>query len=488
MRPPRAAGGVRPRVPIVSEVCDRVTEFEGAEAPGPLRAWLSAAVFLLSAASAVVGTLSGVGEVTLAAVLLMWLFLGLQAARISRMQILVAVVLSLIGMALAWYGGRPLEALRDGSEGALIFLVLFGAVTFVEYPALRSPAMHHAREVILQQPPGRRYLVVTSAAHFLGAVVNFAALTLLATFLKQASDRDVRRRMGAAMCRGFAAGAAWSPFFVSMAVILSLMPQLRWIDIALPGFPLAAVILSYGWLFDRTTRTPAKRPPLRPAGKVAIRPTAFGWLALLAVILVSLVLTMSEVGAMPIPLAIFLVVPGFAFAWLLVLRARRVAGDGSIAGFAGHVREGLPNLRGEVLLFLAANILGQGIASAVDPGTLEGLMQAAGLTGAGAIFALLLGMLVCAAMAIHPLVLIVVLAHILDPSLLGVADQSLALIMVCFWGLGAVLSPVSGLTLFMAQALGEPLWRVAWVRNGVYSTVGALVCGAYISIFNALVA
>ncbi|RDD62338.1 hypothetical protein DRB17_08930 [Ferruginivarius sediminum] len=450
--------------------------------------WLSAAVFLISAASATVGILGDVVEATYAAAGLMWLYLALEAPRIPATQRLIALALMLVGGGLAWYGGRPGQAFLDASDGALLFLVLFGAVTFIQYPALRSPSMHHARQMILQQPPGRRYLAVSAAAHCLGALVNFAAMTLLATFLHQALETDVRRRMGAAMCRGFAIAATWSPFFVSMAVILSVMPDLNWSDIALPGFPLGLLVLAYGWLFDRATRGRRAKPRANAQAAEAVRPAAFGRLAVLAVMLVALVLAVAEGGSMPMPLAIFLVVPGFSLAWLLVLRKYEAAGDGSVPGFTEHIRAGLPGLRGEVLLFLAANVLGQGIASAVDPGTVEGAMQAAGLTGPAAIFALLIGMLACAAMAIHPLVLIVVLAHVLDPQRLGLTQQSLALIMACFWGLGAVLSPASGLTLFMARTLGEPQWRVAWVRNGAYSALGALVCGAYVSIFNAFFA
>jgi hypothetical protein len=454
---------------------------------GDVRWSWSAIAFLASAVLATIGVLARWPLPTFAAISFLAVFIVLELPRVASGQRLVAAFLMALGTGLAWWSGRPLPALIDAGEGGLLFLVLFCAVTFIQYPAVMSPSMQQAREVILRQPPGRRYLAVSSAAHFLGALINFAALSLLASFLHRPLDTEVRARMAAAMSRGFAIAASWSPFFVAMAVILSVMPELSWLDIAMPGIPLALLMLTYGWLFDRLTRRSVRTAPREDVGAATARP-AFARLLVLAVALVTLVIAVSESRRMPMPVAIFLVVPLFSLVWQWIIdHGLPESHRGGASGLMRHAGLALPGLRAEVLLFLAANVLGQGIASYFDSGSVETLLRGAGLTGTAAIFFILAAMVLCSALAVHPLVLIVVGGHVLPVERLDMAPESLGLIMASVWGLGVVVSPISGLTLFMARTLRISNWRVAWRHNGAYALIGMLICGTFIAAYNAYI-
>ncbi|WNK00912.1 hypothetical protein L2D14_05660 [Thalassospiraceae bacterium LMO-JJ14] len=447
---------------------------------------LSGAMLLFLCSSlASAGILGGWPQSTTAATVVLAIFVALQIYKVPRQQLFTGLFLVLIGSLAAFPEGGIIDSAIKASKGTLIFVALFVAVAFLQYPALNSPSMFAVREVIVSQPAGRRYATLTLSAHFFGALTNFAALSLLSTFLFGNLDTNARERMACAMIRGFALAASWSPFFVSVAVILYIMPDLSWFRIALPGVPLAFLLLVYGWGFDRMAHRKPPPPgskPIQAPAPVKLEAETIYKIGVLGLVLVGSILFVSETLAVSMPIAIFLVTPLISVIWQALLSRRD--GHGSLGEMAKSVIENISKLRAEIVVFLSANFLGYSAALIIDPATISSTLINAGIYGWSAIFVLLGFMLMCTMLMVHPLVLIVLLGQIFPGEALGVQSVSLALCMSAIWGVGTPSSPGSGLTLFMTRILERSPWYVSWRLNAAYSVGGIVVAGVYIAIVN----
>lgn len=444
-----------------------------------------ATLLFLCSCLASAGILGNWPQSTTASTVLLAVFVILEIYRVPRQQLFTGLLLVLVGILAAFPEGGIIASAVKASKGTLIFVALFVAVAFLQYPALNSPSMFAVREVIVSQPAGRRYATLTLSAHFFGAITNFAALSLLSTFLYGNLDNNARERMACAMIRGFALAASWSPFFVSVAVILYIMPELSWFKIALPSVPLAFLLLLYGWGFDRITH---RKPPsagsqtIQAAPPEKLKSETIFKIAMLGLVLVGSILFVSETLKVSMPIAIFLVTPLISIVWQSLLT--RDGGNGSLAGMAKSVIGNIAKLRAEIVVFLSANFLGYSAALIIDPASVSAMLINAGIYGWSAIFVLLGFMLMSTMLMVHPLVLIVLLGQVFPGEALGVQPVSLALCMSAIWGVGTPSSPGSGLTLFMTRILERSPWYVSWRLNAAYSLGGVVVAGLYIAAAN----
>jgi len=426
---------------------------------------------------------------TTVAIALLGFFMIWEIRRVSAQQLLTAAVLFSVGSVAALPSNEFFDVLLQASEGTLIFVALFTGITFLQYPALKSPSLNELREFVVSQPPGNRYLILSISAHFLGALINLSAMGLLTTFLYGKIGPSARQRMACAMIRGFSLAAIWSPFFISIAVVLHIKPELQWWDIAVPGFPLSALLLFYSWAYDRifsqhatpasATATPTDTPT-DTMPKLSVQ--AVVKIAFLAIVLSVLFIVSSETLEVSIPVAIILVTPAIAIGWQFLL-TRSGTRDGMLDMFH-TVSMNVGKLRNQILIFISANFLGYGAARVIDPEQISSTLLGAGIEGGIAIFFLLVTMLTCTTLMLHPLALIILVGQVFPAEALGVHNISLAMCMVLVWGIATTSSPASGLTMFMARVTGESLWRIGWIWNGGYAFGGCMIGALYISFLN----
>jgi hypothetical protein len=124
--------------------------------------------------------------------------------------------------------------------------------------------------------------------------------------------------------------------------------------------------------------------------------------------------------------------------------------------------KGLPTLRNEVLVFVAANILGVGISSAIPTQDMAAVVNAVLPWTDAKIIALILFFLFTSAIGLHPVIVVIVLSSILPPDALGMRDWVMGLTFVGVWGLSTMVSPFSGTTLFMSRVTGVPAHIIGW--------------------------
>lgn len=419
----------------------------------------------------------GVGRLSVhASVLLLAAYLALEAVRVPAMQRAIGLLLGVAGLAMGAWSGRFPETAIGGAERALQFLVLFGAVACLRLPALSSPSMRAVGDHVVRQPPGRRFLAVELGSHLFGAVLNLAGLQFVATVVERNGDPALRRRLATAVLRGYSAASCWSPLFVSLAVVLTVVPGVGWLDVAPMGLFAAAVLLGIGWLSDRLTRA---RPVPGPAPEP---PPGIGaaWLRVGGLFLSLFVPTILLVEAvpLPVPIAIGVVGPLYAVLWLGRIRGARSPGAGSPAAVGrsllAEVRGHFPALRGEVLLFTGASLFGSGLA-VVIAGTGATLPLP---TGDAAIPAIIVMVVACGVLGLHPVVPMIVIGEAFPPARLGLPADVMAVCLMASWGLATLASPFSALALYIGRMLGVSVWTVAWRWNGAYALGSAVAVSA----------
>jgi len=404
-----------------------------------------------------------------------------QPQKVMRSQWIMALLLIGAGIVLAALHGSVPKALWEGGRGTLMFILLFASVTLLQYPALHSPSMQVVRVMVTNLPPGKRYLWLSLASHFLAAITNFAGFALLASFVAASAAGDLRKRMALALSRGFVAASTWSPFFLAMAVVVSLMPNLRWLDVAAPGIFLGLCLIFFGSFYDHITRRDA--PPASPAPMppIAGRNVAMLHLGLLSAILVGGVAALDAVAHLSMSATIAIVVTAFSLCWFAILAADKSAEAIPVDAreYAADLVDSVGGLRGLSVLFIAANILGQGVAAAVDGQMLVNAAASIGISGIWWIPFLLCIIGVGSFCGLHSVIMIVIIGHTLQPAAIGLSQATLALLMLTSWGIGGVLSPLSNLTLYAANMLGQSNWSMAWRDNGPYA-IGCIAISAVV--------
>ena len=425
--------------------------------PIPKTAWLFLSIALLTIVEAFID-MSWPAPATAALIVL---FIAVEFKHIPRSQKIVGAILAGIGLAGAAASGQWQTIVPDAIARSRSFLLLFFAVSWLQFPVGRSPSFRAVRTALLNQPPGRRFLFLSCGVHCLGAVLNLAGLSLLSTVAREQKDIHLRRRLVMALVQGFTSASCWSPFYVSMIVVLVAIPTLKWRDVAPAGAILGAAIIMTGWLYDRYAIRQDHASIQKPTESV-LSPLKILRAAIILSLLITSVMAVIASAGVSIPVALGLIGPPFAAAWIAAIDFRSGAAVGRAADLAGKVVGSLPSLRNETLVFVAANILGLGVASAVPAADLGSTINQIIPWADGRILMLFATFVACGFMGLHPVILVLFIGSVLPPEALGLRDWIVGAVYLGCWGLCTLISPFSGTTLFMSHQAGVPGYVIAW--------------------------
>ena len=409
-----------------------------------------------------------------AAITALALFIVVEVRRVAWPQLLIAGALLAAGLAAAAAADALAETVTRGLKNSLPFLVLFGAVAWLNVPASESRSLRAARDMVAGQPPGWRFATLALAAHLLGSVFNLVAVSLLSVLIGHQDQPATRRRLARALLQGFATATCWSPLFVGTAVILSVLPEARWVTIAPFGVGLSLLLLFLAWGADRALN-PARAPLGVPAAPLPA--WAARRIALLVGALLVLAMGLVEATGLSIPIVLGLIAPPFAAIWQAARRreSRRQAGEAlaAVAEMAGRVARGFAGLRTETLMFSAANIFSAGIARVVPEADAVAALARLGLGPDGLIVALAFGLVMASAIGLHPVIVVMLIGQVLPPEAFGLPMSLLALLLMALWGMGTNASPFSATNIIMSRVVGMGHWAIAWRWNLPFSLAGA---------------
>lgn len=402
-------------------------------------------------------------------------------------RLLVAVCVAL-GV---WAGLRTGAWTRvaDGVATACFYPAFLAALGFLRDAAASSPMVERAGRYLVDQPPGRRYVALTFGGHVFGILLNLGGLALLASMLKQtntlasaggdANRLEIReKRMTLAVLRGFHSMAMWCPLSITMALLFSLAPEAHWRDYAPWGLGMTAAFLAFGWLFDflQFPRGRMKPPEIDPQGWRA----AVAMLAQVTAITL-IALALEWLTGIRFTIHILVVVPAFAFAWL-VLQHRssgfaRSLRDSAVALTSRSARA-FPTYANEVTLFATSGFLGVLVPLLLPADALPNLLASLSLTPSALCVLIVAAIAGFSVIGINSMVtatlLIGSLAHSPVP---GLTPLKLVFTTVGAWSLSNGASPLNSSMVLLGSVMQRPSETITIRWNGVFAaSTLALFC------------
>ena len=152
----------------------------------------------------------------------------------------------------------------------------------------------------------------------------------------------------------------------------------------------------------------------------------------------------------------------------LLLLAQEFRGD--------YFNESLPKLKSEIVLFVGAGFLATSVGYS-HVGDYVPLLLHNMVGNSGVLYALVVvfGILLFAAVGIHPIITMTIIGSTVDPSAYGISPTLMALIFTISWAMGISVSP-SAANVIAISGLAErsPVYiGPAW--NGPYAVISSVI-------------
>jgi hypothetical protein len=401
-------------------------------------------------------------------------------------RILVGLAL-FSGLFLPW-AEDPWAVLRTAFDRAGYFSTFLIALSFLRLAAQRSRMVRRCGALAVNQPPGRRYGILSYTTALFGLILNFGVLHLLGLMVSRGNTlaaaqgnvsvmRTRQRRMSLAMLRGFAALPMTSPFSITLALLLTIIPGLRWQDILPIGFVTAALLILIGWIQD-FRHNPRRLPPgmVANTSQTSWRP-AFQLVSLIG-LLTSAAFLLETQTNLSLTLSVILSSPLIGIGWL-AWQGKRAGLKGAMVLLGRRLKTDIPNqvapLSGEVSLLAGAGFLGAIITGLVTESQVVWLVSLLHLDGYVLLVAAMILTVALGQVGFNPIVSVTLLASALQPvTAFGLTNELLALGLMSAWCLTVNSSPFT-ISVSIVGYLSQVSPRhLAWNWNRRYLLVSFL--------------
>lgn len=397
-------------------------------------------------------------------------------------------VLLSIGLATATALLNPQAApsvLRRATAGAAFVAGLYASLGFLRDAAETSPLVRRCGLWLAAQPPGRRYVALASGAHLFGIILNFGVIPLLGAIVRSGVGNDDTprgqlrlRRMMSAVHRGFSLILPWSPLTISLAVVLTALPQLPWEHLAPWALGTTAGFMVVGWLADRALRPPQGQRQLHWPG------SGDPWTVLLPVVgLVALIFAAgglwAAVSGARLVVAVMTATPLIGCGWILAQTlasapSRRAALSDTARRVRRHGLRFFPGYCDEIAILSSAAFIGACIAALVPADLVAATLRGLPLPPVGLVVLAAWLVVACGQIGMNPVLSVTLLTGTLPPpEVMGVQPVALAVALTGAWSLTAASSPFSAAPMVTATMAGTTAGTVGRRWNGPY-TLAAL--------------
>jgi len=314
-----------------------------------------------------------------------------------------------------------------------------------------------------------------------------AGLSLLSTIVEENEDPRLRKRLSVALIQGFSCASCWSPFYVGVVVVLFSLPELRWSDVAPAAILMAVALMFTSWIYDKLIYRRRETSDIRTA-RYELHRSVKIYTCVILFSLIGITIGMVEFAQVTIPVALGLVAPPFSVFWYCsscrtVQQMTFRAGD-----LITHTMRTIPTLRNETLIFVAANVLGVGVAS-VAPSEHIGSYVNGLLPWPDVKIAVMCATFIfCGMIGLHPVIIVILISAVIPPESIGLSNWIVGLIYLGTWGLSTMVSPFSATTLFMSRTAGVSPRIIGWHWMSPVAILGGIVIAFIIISFRHLFA
>jgi hypothetical protein len=443
---------------------------------------LSISVYLSIVFLGIANALMTVPYVAPTVAALIALFLILEVKNTAIPQVIVGMGLIVMGMVSVYVSGTDLKIIVEGFARGKTFLMVFFAVMWIRISATDSPSIRATRRMIVNQPPGRRYMYLAVGVHLLGSVLNLAGLSLLSAMVERQKDPVLRRRMVSALMIGFVSASAWSPFYVAMVVVMLAIPTLKWVDVAGWGVIMAALVIILGWLYDRV----AWRKLSGISAQTEPAPLSISNRAKVICILTSLVCVVMgtiELLNLSLPVTLAMTAPPYAVIWFTLNSENGLTQWHRVKKIVMQVLFSVPGLRNEALIFVGATVFGVGVSTLIPAADLTRWLDSFIPNVDMRIALLLYGMLLIGGIGLHAVIVVILVGEVFPPDVIGVPDWILGISLLGMWGVSTLVNPYSGTCLYLSRVTDVSPFIIAWRWNpAVTFLLTTLTIGAILTI------
>lgn len=320
------------------------------------------------------------------------------------------------------------------------------------------------------------YLLSTISVFSIGSIMNVGSIPILYQLTDTESFQAYKTTRVNALSRGFVLSFIWSPYFISVGLILTYF-HVSWIELFPIGFSLALVIALTGFWMERGKKQaiPLEELSDNPKELATAKRKVYELLSIVGTI-TGIIMAVEHYTPLSVLTAIPLIVIVASFVWSAWIGTIQEV----LSGYRSFFRVRIPAMGNELSLFIIAGAFGAALLRNGADEWIVTLLKELNITHVLMLIPLLLLLLVVPALiGVHPIISATVLAITLSQSPLFSSDHLyLSLGLLSSWMVAILVSPFSGLTLLLAAISGKSSFEIGLKNNGGFGLLLWGICYA----------
>ncbi|NVK19937.1 MAG: hypothetical protein HWE30_14655 [Methylocystaceae bacterium] len=405
------------------------------------------------------------------------------------------IFISLSGVLLLAFWGRGVDftVVEQGFSRVALFSAFMVGLVFLRVAAKLSDVIARCGRFLINQKPSARYAVLTYGSCLLGAVLSFGSLNLMGQVIVngntlEAAKGDSRihlvrkKRMVLALLRGFSTLPLSSPFSISMALVLSIVPSLKWQSLVPLSISIAVALIALGWFMDYRTYAKAQAANAQTSYE-----SQHGGAVLIFVAIVLTLFGMSATLSMTfnygLPVSIIILSPFFAVGWFLLEEMfNKGVSETGILMFAKSMATELNAMSSEVAVIGGASFVGALFSAIIPIELVQDFSQFLGLHGFPLAVFCMLAVMLTSIVGVSPFVSVTILATTFsDVTLFGLSPYVLATSLLVGWALTLNVSPLTISSIIIGRIIECRPSDITLRWNGLYCLIalGFMVATLY---------
>ncbi|SMO85544.1 hypothetical protein SAMN06265173_11812 [Thalassovita litoralis] len=413
-------------------------------------------------------------------------FLFMEFPRLARVGRILFALCLIVPVAFWALDILRTDLLLRAMERAAFLTFFVSVLSFLQAAAASSPLVQRSGNALVNQPPGRRYTVLSYGAAVFGVLLNMGTLTLLGTMVKSGVDAarhqteprisDIRlKRMILAILRGFCSIPLWSPLTVTLAIIHASIPEVSWFTLLPYSVPLGLAFLTTGWLVDRFTFPRGGQNTLKKGESLLVLVPLVG----IVLMIPATAWGLSQLLSLSMIASLLVALPLLSLGWVAVQNWDAQPLTAAKHRLIHDILPAMPVMRSEIAIFASSAFLGALIGPMIDTDYLGDVIQSSGLS-AGWVLVLTFWLIaLCSGIGINPIISVSVACEVL-PRLenLAIAPITVGVLAVGAWTVVVGYSPFSAAVRIAGRIINQEAARIGFIWNGLYS----ILCGAILTV------
>ncbi|MFC4354284.1 hypothetical protein ACFO0S_04250 [Chryseomicrobium palamuruense] len=269
---------------------------------------------------------------------------------------ILVIAMNLASIYIYFYSGNLIEYFEDIKTN-LAILCIFIFVPFLIVPIRRGDYLN-AIDIVLRKlitNSQRLYGLVKICVIIIGAILNMGSLHILYNFTNLKSYKAFEEVRMKALIRGVSLAFLWSPYFVSVAVVLSYF-NIDWIQIFLFGIIINIIGILIGYKAEMNNNLPIRNfSTSHNEFRKAIKSILI--LIVNIILVTALIILIDGFSDVPILSIVPLTVLSYSILWMILQNNARYI----VLDYYKELIDRGPKMGNEVSVFLSAGLFGSAL-------------------------------------------------------------------------------------------------------------------------------